>query len=393
MHGARAANPRRRHRRRRYNSSYDVQTHRGFLGNPAYGPLFENPMGAYSRQSLIRFGLAILGLGIGAVGARFVDRMVATRTPKDSKDGTKAMRAWYGSNAVAAINRRPDIMRLGVQAGGAVVGIGAAAALRRLPLVPWLMGGLALGFGTNFVLQVVEWYAIPYLLKVKDPGEQTIANRTYALEQVDVQDSVDAIYDDWHSKPALAAAQTDTPTILGPLGTANVYQLGAARPGAAFGANRKFVPDGRVGHCAECGGDGGHYSGCPQCELCNGGGGGKRYCAYTVQQGSDVYQVAAAAGITVGDISSLNGGGTPDSFWVIGREVKLPESACNVLLRGGVPTVPQQPTGTPLLQHPPPPALAQMPLRTAVPAPSPATMAVYGTPEERSVAYALAGGE
>ena len=399
-----AANPKRRRKARRRSNPASMPyipstalARSGMLDNPSYSSLFENPMGAYSMDSLKAFGIASAGVGLGLLVARGIDRFVATMKPAKSKDGKEANRAWFGKAAVSAIYRRPNAMRLGVQAGGAVLGIGAAYALRNKPIAPWAFGGIALGFGANLLLQLAEWYAIPYFMKTKKADEQTLPNRLYVLEQVDTQDAVDLSFEDWGSKPALAANQDqNTPVIYGPLNAepqpSTVYLgHGAAgsRPSSpvGVGAPRRFVPDGRVGHCNECGGDSGHYSGCGQCDVCNGGGGGRR-CLYTVERGADIYAIAQAAGVEIGAIAAMNGGGTADQWWIPGRQVQLPEAVCNAVERSPVPDQP-------------PPGIM-------VPGPSeigrPAMMAVAGHDEPqqaapptsgapKSVSYALAGGD
>lgn len=413
MHGqGLAANPRANRRRYSSNRRRANPTLGGMIANPTYSNLFENPMGPYSAASLKQFGVATAGLAVGLAFARATDRYVATMKPADSKSGNKANRAWFGRAAAAAINRRPTILRLGVQAGGAVLAIGGAYALRNRALMPWLLGGIALGFGSNLFLSFIEWWVIPYLMKRKDPGELTMANRLYALEQIDDQDKVDAAFLDWQTIPALNSAQDqNAPVITSPLGLpASISVLG--RPGrqqhAMVGAPRRFIADGRIGHCNTCGGDGGHYSGCSDCEICNGGGGGRK-CGYTVQAGGpDIYAVANASGVTVSEISAMNGGGTPDSFWVVGREVILPEAACNIVLKqGGIPTSnPLIPTtnvpGTSMLvpnQPPPPPAFNPLTYQATgpnVPASSLRTAVVAGTPngvpENVATNYAISGG-
>jgi LysM domain-containing protein len=411
--GGLAANPRRHRRRyasnrRRYSGN---PTLGGLIANPTYSNLFENPMGPYSMASLKSFGVAAAGLALGLAVARGADRYVATMKPADSKSGNKANRAWFGRAAAAAINRRPTILRLGVQAGGAVLAIGGAYALRNRALAPWLLGGIALGFGSNLFLQFLEWWVIPYLMKRKDPSEMTLTNRLYSLEQIDDQDKVDAAFLDWQNVPALAAAQDqNAPVITSPLGLpASISVLG--RPGSMraqsmVGAPRRFVADGRVGHCDTCGGDGGHYSGCSQCDICNGGGG--RKCAYTVQPGSDIYAVASASGVSVGEIAAMNGGGTPDSFWIVGREVTLPEAACNAVLKssGGPSSLPLNPmtppppaTNTLLVNQPPPGINTQVYQATGpnVPTSQIRQAVIAGPPngspaESTSALYAITGG-
>lgn len=397
MHGGKPVmdNPKRRRRsRRRSNPAGQYQytpsmSRQGLLDNPSYSGLFENPMGAYSKDSLMAFGVAAAGVGLGLLIARATDRFIATMKPADSKSGNKANHPWYGKNAVMAINRRPGAMRLGVQAGGAVLAIGGAYALRNKAVAPWLLGGLALGFGSNLLLQFAEWYAIPWLLKIKDANEQTIQNRLYVLEQVDTQDKVDAIMEDWQTKPALAANQDqNAPVIMGPLNDASspdVATLGRGAAGsrpsrpAMVGAARRFVPDGRVGNCDECGGSGGHYSGCGQCATCNGG---EQKCAYTVMPGDDLAPVLEETGMDINVIAGLNGGGSPESWWLAGNRVILPEAVCHAVTRGAAQrrsSVAGIPPEAPPVEQP---ALS--------PAPAPSIPA--RSPVPSSVAFALAGG-
>lgn len=400
MGGGLAANPKRRHRRR-YNRRYANPTFGSLTANPPYSGLFENPAGPFSVSSVKAFAVASAGLAFGLAVARGTDRWIATMKPADSKSGAKANRAWYGRAAAAAINRRPTILRLGVQAGGAVLAIGGAYALRNRGMAPWLLGGIALGFGSNLFLQFIEWWAIPWLLKTKDASEQTLANRMYALEQLDAQDKVDAAFEDWASIPALAQNQDqNNPNISSPIIVpVGIAQLGAAgRPSARamVGAPRRFIADGRVGHCDTCGGNGGHYSGCANCDICNGGG---RKCAYTVQPGVDIYAVATQAGISVNEIVQLNGGGSPESCWVVGQECVLPESACNVVMKS-TPN-PGVPTGVVMNPMVPPPGPTYVATGPIVPSASlnPPAGVVYGTPQagrgngaSESVNYATVGG-
>ncbi|GMV18010.1 MAG: hypothetical protein AMXMBFR56_62340 [Polyangiaceae bacterium] len=400
MHGGAPVvqdNPKRRRRRRRSNpASMPYIPAGGFdrggmLDNPSYSGLFENPMGAFSSDSLKAFGVASAGLALGLLVARGVDRFVATMKPAKSKSGTEAQRAWYGKNAVAAVYRRPNALRLGVQAGGAVAAIGGAYMLRNKSVAPWLLGGIALGFGSNLLLQLAEWYIIPRIFKIEKDNDQTLANRLYVLEQIDTQDKVDEIMEDWSKKPALMAnqEQADTAVIIqGPLNDASSPDIATLGRGAAgsrpsgatlSGQARRFVADGRVGNCGECGGQGGHYSGCAQCQVCNGGGGGRR-CAYTVQAGADIYAIASAAGVDIADIAAMNGGGSPESWWIVGQRVTLPEAACNVVINQGVP-VPQEP---PVAEEPPPGMMV---------AGNPETPSTSIKPQNTNVAFALAGGQ
>jgi hypothetical protein len=397
MHGGLAANPRRANRRR-YSSNrrrYANPTFGQLATNPPYSGLFENPSGPLSAASMKSFAVASAGLAIGLAVARGTDRWIATMKPADSKSGQKANRAWFGRAAAAAINRRPTIIRLGVQAGGAVLGIAGAYALRNKGVAPWLLGGIALGFGSNLFLQFIEWWAIPWLLKTKDSSEQTLANRMYALEQLDAQDKVDGAFEDWALIPALAQNQDqNNPIISSPLSLptsiATLGRPGARRQHAMVGAARKFIADGRVGNCDLCGGNGGHYSGCSACDTCNGGG---RKCAYTVQPGVDIYAVATQSGISVNEISAMNGGGSPESFWIVGNEVVMPEAACNIVARpSGTPLVPQTSLPTGVVVNTPPVGPTSVYVGPAPTVPPPAGV-VYGTPNRsEAVNYATVGG-
>jgi hypothetical protein len=343
----------------------------GMLDNPSYAPLFENPMGAYSMDSLKAFGIASAGVGLGLLVARGIDRFVATMKPAASKNGTTSNLPWYGKNAVAAINRRPGVVRLGVQAGGAVVGIGAAYMLRNKPIVPWLLGGIALGFGSNLLLQVFEWYLVPRILKIEKPDEKTTANRLYVLEQIDTQDKVDGIMEDWALKPALMQNQMQDPAqvvIAGPLndpGSPDIATLGrgaaVSRPSAPAGA-----PGGSVGACGTC-----------------------AACAYTVMPGDDLQPVLEEANLPLEVLEGLNGGGAPDSWWLAGNRVILPEAACHAVTRGAA----QRRRQAAGLAGQPEAAPAELPPVTNIPVASiPAAEPVSSPFEDPSIAFALAGG-
>jgi hypothetical protein len=388
MHGTSPVrdNPKRRRRSRRrsnpaaqYGGYGGGMSHRsGLLDNPSYSGLFENPMGAYSMDSLKAFGIASAGVGLGLLVARGIDRFVATMKPADSKGlaGTKAANhPWYGKNAVAAINRRPGVVRLGVQAGGAVVGIGAAYALRNKPIVPWLLGGIALGFGSNLLLQLAEWYVIPRLFKIEKADEKTTSNRLYVLEQIDTQDKVDAIMEDWDSKPALQAQQAATaPVIVGPL---NVDATGKAT-----GDDIATLGRGAAGSrpSAPAGAPGGSVGGCSTCAA----------CAYTVMPGDDLQPVLEEANLPLGVLEGLNGGGSPDSWWLAGNRVILPEAACHAVTRGAA----QRRRQAAGLAGQPEAAPAELPPVASIPVPSILAAESVSRPfQDPSIAYALAGGD
>lgn len=307
-------------------------------GLGGFGALFENPMGPYSAASLKAYGWAAGGVAFGLTLARAVDRYVATRAPADSGSMT-GNNPWYGRDAAAAYNRRPDAMRMGAQAAGALAAIGGAYVTRHRDLAPWALGGLALGFGSNLLLQVAEWFIMPRIFKVESPTEATFANRMYPLEQVEVQDTIDSMFETWSGVPSLAEGQQNPPVIQGPLSDGgSTYTLGAAHesesasplPGAVGG----LIPTGRVGECSSCGGRGGCHRGCPSLDCKDCGGGQNRRCAYVVQAGDDLMAMAAAAGVSTTTVDMLNGGSAP-TYWVIGNEVILPYEMCMQLIDGG----------------------------------------------------------
>lgn len=294
-----------------------------------YDGLFENPslMEAYSGSSLKAFGWAAAGLGVGLVFARGVDRYIATMKPADSTPtALTANNPWYGRNAVAAQNRRPGALRLGVQGVGALAGIGAAYATRNQKVLPWLLGGISLGFGSNLVVQVAEWFFMPRLLKIAAPNDETFANRMYVLEQVETQDTVDGYFENWANIPSLSLGQTtpiSTGGIAGPLELGHVYTLGQA------GQNGGQLAGGGQGGCGGCGGgcDGG----------CGGGCGGKQLCTYVVQTGDKLAAFLTASGVSIDMVNALNNG----NYWVPGNQVVLPYEMCMTLTR--TPGLPMQP--------------------------------------------------
>lgn len=355
------------------------------MSGSAYGGLLSNPMGAYSGRSLVAFGWAAGGIGIGLAVADFVDRYVATRKPADTKGGAKGLNPWYGRDAAAAMARRPDGARLAVQALGGVGALGLAYATRRNRVLPWLLGGVALGFGSNLAMKVITWWIMPKVLSVKDPTEATLANRLYPLEQKSVQDAVSGMFEAWDGVASLNAGQQQTPSIASPLSdtpSSDVYTLGEAGapplPGAA-GHQGLNSQSGRVGACHSCGGMPGHYSNCPElCPDCPGGsgvpgsddgggggggggdgGGGNNLCTWVVREGDDLLALVNEAGVSVNDVNALNGGGSPESYWQPGHRATLPRAVCLVVLKhgGGTPLIPKIPPG-------------DLTLRTAQPTPT-----------------------
>jgi len=132
-------------------------------------------------------GIAILGVTIsaGLILASILDRMIATRTPKD---GTHA---WYGQDATARILAKPDGMRLLAQAVGTVVGVGGGVMLaKKMPKTAYALAGLGIGFGAYLIWQLWNYFAAPAFFKVEKGDELSFGNRYYALEQSKPQEAL-----------------------------------------------------------------------------------------------------------------------------------------------------------------------------------------------------------
>jgi hypothetical protein len=342
-------NPRRRtkkrrksRRRRRYaNSSALLQNAgmrfkgRGMLGNPYEDVMLENQ--TFSISAVRAFGLAGLGVGLGLVVADGTDRFIATRKPTNGKN------PYYGANAAAAQNRRPDAWRLGAQAAGGVAGVALAYAVRGKSILPFLVGGTAVGFFANLTKMLANWYAMPMILPVKAGSEATFANRMYPLEQKSVQDVVDQLFTNWATTVNLNLNQQDPPQIVGvaPIPTTGpAYTLGRkpngngvpsgkARAQAANGNGPVIVPTGRLGMCQSCGGEGGCWDHCPDLTLC-GDCPDKvaRRCEYTMQPGDDMAAMASLYGIDVNQVAGLNNGQLGAGP---GTKVVLPYAMCRAL--------------------------------------------------------------
>lgn len=334
-----------------------------FLGNPS--PLYAN-QGIMSMGTWASFGTAAVATALGLVVADFVDRIVATRTPADSGT-TKAVRPWFGRDAAAAQRMRPDAWRLGAQAAGAVVALGLAFWTRNIKFLPWALGGIALGFGSNLVFNLAKWWLMPAILKVEKDDEQTLANRTYVLEQDKTQTIVQGMFEKWDQNPSLASQQAaeGSQVILGPLASAGpggVYALGKGRPNgsAAPGAVGK-VNTGRLGLCPHCKQVNGCLSNCPTlCPKC------PEYMPFTkakypVKAGDNLTQLTQLGGVNVSDVNALNGGGSPETYWQVGKTVFVPYGMAMaieaVAKRNGVGAPPAAPAETPA----PAPAPAAVP--------------------------------
>jgi hypothetical protein len=272
---------------------------------------------------------------------------------------------------------------------------------RRGRALPWFFGGAAVGFGSNLLLQLVTWYVAPAVLKAK-PTDENLGNRLYPAQQGDIQDGIDAIFDDWNSNPVLQGGQAETANIPAiSVGVSGASTLGKAGSGsqppsgqlaAASDVERArtdgFFLTGRLGKCGSCGGQsGGCWASCPdlgtECGPCAGPGVQRaKSCRYRVEIGDDLYAMAAKANVSVVSVDDLNGG-TPDTYWRVGAVVLLPNAMCRYLYAstpngggpngGGQPMVPAVPPtyGTPMTPSAPP---YGQPMVPAVPAPP------YGTP-------------
>lgn len=310
----------------------------GLLPNP---PVMYENAGIMSMGTWASFGTAAIATAFGLVVADFVDRIMATRQPADSGT-TKATMPWYGRDAAAAQRMRPDAWRLGAQAAGAVIALGLAFWTRNVKFLPWALGGIALGFGSNLIMKLTTWWLMPAILPVKDPSEATFNNRMYVLEQDAVQTKVADMFAKWDTTPSLNAQQT-TPVdasgkssaIMSPLGAGNVYALGkgqgnGAAAHGAVGAQPRFVNTGRLGLCPFCKQVNGCLSNCPSlCPSCPQHRPFKM-AKYPVVAGDNLTQLAALGGVRIEDVNAMNGG-TPETYWVPGKTAMVPYGIAMVL--------------------------------------------------------------
>jgi hypothetical protein len=349
------------------NADFDDNEGDGYDENFDDNPdMFDNPFeglmsnqGPFSRAALTGYFVAAGGVGFGFIIADMLDRYVATRKPADSMaaaGGTAAagQRPWYGRNAAAAQRRRPDGIRLGSQAIGALVAMAGAYFTRNMRILPWLLGGAAVGFGANLFKMLWDWWVAPAMLKVDPAKPLSFANRIYPLEQRDVQDTIDGYFEQWSNLPALAGNQTaaEPTSIPGPLASqapaADMYALGrAGQPGIVQYARPpqparrpcgvgqpEFTPTGRVGNCALCGGMGGCYCGCPYLsEITAGAPPGVQACQVTWPAGLAVADVVAQTGVAMEVIVAMN----PGVSIAPGATVNLPLAACT-FVRGFAPS-------------------------------------------------------
>jgi len=278
-----------------------------------------NPVGVgglmrnqFSRARLAEYGVGVLGLGLGVTVADLVDSYVATMPPEGGQN------PWYGRNAAAAQQRRPDVMRLGAQGLGALVSMVLTYVTRNVKGAPWLFGGIAGGFGVNLVQMGMRWYVMPMILKSDNPSEVNYANRLYPLEQKVTQDVVAAAFENFTTVPGLASGQTGGPVSVSPTpGGGSVYMLGR---------QRRLIPTGKLGMCESCGGSGGCYDDCADYN----GGDGHGDAIYEVEPGDNVPGMAQEAGVAPATIYGLNEGRT--SF-VAGERIRIPHALGRYLVR------------------------------------------------------------
>jgi len=354
----------------------------GFFSGPGPMALYENQAGPFTMAGLRAYGVAAVGVGLGLIVADVTDRLIATRTPKDGRN------PWYGKDAAGAIRMRPDAWRLGGQAGGAVAGMAVAYWARGRGIIPWLVGGIAVGFGANLVKQLWDWYLAPTVMKVElaDAGKPSIGNRLYSLEQNYIQEQVAKLFAQRPFVASLAPGQNDPPQITSPLGGGGtgagpMYQLsgqpGVGRPGQNA---RSVIRTGRVGTCQECGCSDGCYSNCPtlcpDCPEYN----QNTMCRHQVQAGDDINAFASAGGVSVEQILALN----PNTPWTPGSVVFLPYGVCSAMEKGSFnpvvaelnPVAPPSPLPVPLTAE----TMVEPPGGPVAPPAAFAAPGVYGTP-------------
>jgi len=308
-----------------------LQENPGLFSGPGPMALYENQAGPFTMAGIRSYGVAAVGVGIGLIVADVTDRLIATRTPKDGKN------PWYGKDAAGAIRMRPDAWRLGGQAGGAVAGMALAYWTRGRGIIPWLVGGVAVGFGANLVKQLWDWYVAPAVLKVEaaDASKPSIGNQLYSLEQNYIQENVAKYFAQRPFAPTLAPGQQTPPVVTSPMtagGGGGIYTLAGqngqvGRPGQT---PRSVVRTGRVGTCAECGCSDGCYSNCPtlcpDCPEFN----QNTMCRHQVGPNDDISAFAAAGNVSVDQILALN----PGTPWAPGNTVFLPYGICSAMEKG-----------------------------------------------------------
>ena len=302
--GARRVGARRRNTRYRSVSGYrrkgSVRPHRRRVNPISFRGLMSN-QGPFSRGTIRDFGGAALGVGLGLAIADGTDRFFATMAPSNGQH------AWFGGNAAAAIQKRPDAIRLGVQGLGAVVSMALAYVTRNMKVLPWVASGTAVGFGANLGLMGWRWYLAPMLLKAESGTSVDMGNRLYSMEQTPVQDQVASIFENL-TTAGLQLGQSGAEPVGTPIisGTPFTYALG--KPGHGQNGKPRLIDTGRLGMCAACGGNGGCYENCPDlnCAECPGAPGDR--ARYEVEPGDDMTRIAEDAGVAPAVLYGLNGG-------------------------------------------------------------------------------------
>jgi hypothetical protein len=362
--------PKRRAKRRKKNLANPMPQGLMLGGGDGYlgMGLFENPVGPFNAGTLRALAVTGAGVGLGLAFADFTDRWVATRGPKY---------AWQGRDAAAAQARRPDAWRLGAQAGGGVIALAATYYSRGRGILPFVLGGITIGFVGNLGKMLVNWYIIPAVGVVDDYSKKSFWNRMYPVEQKKPQDTVAAYFE--NKNKAQEASDEAAYTPVSPLSSAGLppaegpMYLGKAREAAEQG---NLVATGRLGACGSCNGMNGCYSSCPDlvlCDECGSEGLVARRCAYTVKQGDDLYAMARSAGVDINQVNALNGGGDPSTYWTPGARVILPFAMCMYLERESTPSIPADDMTTKVVepeQPPPEPVLTATPALPRAPTPT-----------------------
>jgi hypothetical protein len=231
-------------------------------------------------------------------------------------------------------------MRLGAQAAGAALGMAGAYYTRGRGFLPWLLGGIAVGFGANLVKMGLSYYVMPAVLTVDNPTDKTLANRLFPLEQTKLQDTVTKFLEEKTKAQGTLETYTPGSPLDNPQTPAQgVVYLGKARKAPGQGntlgaAAPKLVATGRLGKCNGCGGSNGCWTSCPDLKLCSECGAEDPVamrCKVVVEAGSDIVALASAANVDINQVNALNGGGGPDTYWVVGNTVTLPYAMCTFI--------------------------------------------------------------
>jgi hypothetical protein len=228
-------------------------------------------------------------------------RWVATAKPND-RPGAPARRPWFGRDAAAAIRRRQPLRWL--------VPPLAACMYVVLSVTPPLPAGITavqamlVGVGLGAARQLVFWWILPFVLRVKDPTEPSIPNRILSLEQRSVQAIITHVFRNWEHAPPLAASQAEVPTILSPIRA--VEEVTADAKTKVY--TKVYTRDDPE----------------VQAILAQ----TAQHCRYMIEEGDDLDAICDAASVAREEVAKLN----PDLNWKPGVTVKLPRPLCLYLV-------------------------------------------------------------